>query len=139
MDPEYEQLLKEHLERQKGKRYNSFGVINNLYRILRSMVESENKFFTISELGFYEGTRNQIHIHAKQYIIDKSIEANWIKQMSLPNDEKLKMQEENINGFGKKRGRPLKRRMTEAKYYTLTEEGYATYKNIKEILDKLAS
>jgi|SRR5215211_1419963 len=139
MDAEYEQLLKEHAARQKGRRHNSFAVINNLYRILRTMAESkDSKFFTLPELGFYEGTRNQIHIHAKQYIIDKSVQAKWIKQISLSNDEKEKMQEENLNGMGK-RGRQRRKRMTETKYYTLTDEGIVVYKNIKEILDKLAS
>lgn len=149
MSTEYEELVKEHTKRLLEKKYNSYGIINNLYRILKSMIDNPNghKFFTLPEMGFYEGTNNAVHIKARQDILAKCLKLGWMRSMTLPNT--LKASRKNYDNEDVEqimaqssthpgRNKSIKR-MKNSTYYTVTDEGRRIYKNIKEILDKLAS
>jgi len=142
MSNEYEELLKEHAQREKERRYNSYAVINNTYRILGAMIENPNghKFFTLPEMGFYEGTHNAVQIHVRMELVEKYVREGWIRELSLAKDKENALTTsltKNYDRLGKRGKKP--RRMGETKYYTVTDEGRRIYKNIKEILDKLAS
>lgn len=145
---EFEQLLKEHRERLQQKKYNTISGFNDLFRVMQSMIEnpSGQKFYTIPEMGFYEGIRYPLHRKNKVYAVTKSLKAGWIREITLP--DSLKWGQKNYDdpdvtelmaqpNIDKGRNKSIKR-MKKFKYYTVTDEGKRIYKNIKEILDGLA-
>ena len=129
------------------KKYNTVSGINDLFRVFQSMLENPNgqKFYTIPEMGNYEGIRYPLHRKSKMYAVTKSVKAGWMREITLPDSVKWgqkKYENPDVtelmaqSNIDRGRNKSLKRMKTYT-YYTVTDEGKRIYKNIKEILDGL--
>lgn len=142
---ELEELLTEQKKLRKIKNHNYCGVLATAYRILEVMCPENNtkhqKFFTISDIGYYNRSRVQIHLRYRENFIEKALKAGIIKEIVIP--ERIGVRWNNydnpdigqiINSPSNKRS--LKR-LRNSKYYKLTEKGIRIYRNIKEVMDAL--
>lgn len=144
---ELEELLLERKKLKKCKRNvnNYYGTVAMAYRMLDVMCPENNakqqQFFTISDIGYYNRSRTQIHLKYREAFINKAIKAGLVREIIIP--ERIGIRWANytnpdvtqiINNPNNKRSI---RRLRNSKYYKLTSEGIRIYKNIKEVIELL--
>lgn len=142
---ELEELLTERHKLKKIKNHNYCGILATAYRILEVMCPENNtkhqKFFTISDIGYYNRSRVQIHLRYRENFIEKALKAGIIKEIVIP--ERIGVRWNNYNNpditqiINNPNNKKSIKKLRNSKYYKLTDKGIRIYRNIKEVMDLL--